>query len=79
MAGDSFQPYFNNFAALRKEPAKGSHDPNAKAGEEQAKATEDQGAESTDELTISMYQDPRDALDLERHQRGGITGKPARR
>ena len=79
MGGGSLQPDFKSFAALQNEPAKDRLNPKPKA--EQAKpeqAPDGEAAEGTEKLTISMYQDPRDALDLERHQRSGIGGKHVR-
>lgn len=79
MGGGSLQPDFKSFAALQNEPAKGSLDPNPKAEQEKpAQAPDGEATEGTEKLTISIYQDPRDALDLERHQRSGIGSKQVR-
>ena len=77
MVGGSFQPDFKGFAALQNEPAEGSLDPNLNVDQEEVERVSDEVArENSVTFTISMYQDPRDALDLERHQRGGIGSIP---
>ena len=79
MGGTRIQPDFRSFAALRNEPAKGSLDPNPKTEQGKEEQSPDDGApEGRETPTISMYQDPRDELDLERHQRGGIGSRQAR-
>jgi len=79
MGGTRIQPDFKSFAALQSKPAKGSLDPNPKAEEEKEEQGPDEGAtEGSETATISMYQDPRDELDLERHQMGGIGSGPIR-
>jgi hypothetical protein len=79
MGGSSFQPDFKSFAALQSEPAKGSLDPTPKPEPEKAdQESDDEAPQGKEELTISMYQDPRDELDLQRHQRGGIGSKQVR-
>ena len=78
--GDArIQPNFKSIAALHSESAKGSLDPTSRAerGEEE-QAPEGGAADGRETPTISMYQDPRDELDLERHQRGGIGSRQAR-
>lgn len=64
-------PDFKAFAALQNEPAKGSLDPDRRSKVEAGRAAEERKI-----LSISEYQDPRDTLDLERHQRSGIRSAP---
>ena len=79
MGGTRIQPNFKSIAALHSEPAKGSLDPTSRAEHGEEEQTPECGAAEGQEIpTISMYQDPRDELDLERHQRGGIGSRQAR-
>lgn len=79
MGGTRIQSDFKKFAELQSEPVKGSFDPTPSAEQGKEKqAPEDVAADGQETPTISMYQDPRDELDLERHQRGGIGGRRAR-
>jgi len=78
MGGTRIQPDFKRFAALRSEPAKGSLDPNPKAEQGKEEEPGEGATEGSETPTISMYQDPRDELDLERHQRGGIGSRQIR-
>ena len=73
MGGSRIRPKFQSLAGLENERAKGSLDRTQtaeQADEEQARV--DGAAEGQETPTISVYQDPRDELDLERHQMGGI-------
>lgn len=66
MADTKTRPIFKEYAALQKEPAKGSLDPNRKPKEADKPGKNDAVAER-ETLTISQYQDPRDTLDQQRH------------
>jgi hypothetical protein len=73
MGGSWIQPDFRAFKTLRSEPAKNSFDPNPNPDQ----LPNDDPANETENPTISMYQDPRDELDLERHQKRGIFSSQA--
>lgn len=64
-------PDFKAFAALQNEPAEDSLDPDRTSKEEARHVAGDRKI-----LSISEYQDPRDTLDLERHQKSGIRSAP---
>jgi hypothetical protein len=76
MGDGSLRPDFKSAATLQNEPTQNRLLTYSKA---ELQTTSDspgvEATEGTETLTDRMYQDPRDQLDLERHQKGGIGSK----
>jgi hypothetical protein len=67
MADSRIQPNFKAFAALQREPAKDSLDPNPKAEDGSEQPPNNDAGTDNEIPSISLYQDPRDELDQQRH------------